>query len=383
MILDSSSNKTNRGWYIAAIALALSLYAGFPEVAYMDGLFAGGWAIVRIFSVPRPERPRALRRLGLGGVIGVILALPILVPFDDYLKVGFVGGHTAAVDGTLRLPQESLYAFFDPYVFGPIFSNTTIPSMWGEIGGYFGAGICVLALVGLFGRKLRALRIFLAAWTVVSLAGAFSFLGVRTLWNLIPLVSSSSFPRYVMASCELSIVLLAAFGLWDFTQSARAKRIYMSAGVVMVLVVLWCVNEARSYNHGMTFSTSKEHIVFVGLQFIPFIALFLLLVLGLLRRFKLTPYLIALVIVAEALLYFFVPTAESPKRSPSTTPPSSTSKHTKARNDSWTSPCSIPTGVPSSASMSSATSTCRSRAPLRISSKTSSTRALSPVTNLS
>ena len=41
MILDSSSSSSKRGWYIAAIALALSLYAGFPEVAYMDGLFAG------------------------------------------------------------------------------------------------------------------------------------------------------------------------------------------------------------------------------------------------------------------------------------------------------------------------------------------------------
>ncbi len=314
MILDSSSSPSKRGWYIAAIALALSLYAGFPEVAYMDGLFAGAWAIVRLFQVPRLQRPRALRRLGLGGVMGVILSLPVLVPFDDYLKVAFVGGHNAAVDGTLRLPHESLAAFFDPYVFGTIFSNTVVDSMWGEIGGYFGAGICVLALVGLFGPKLRTLRIFLAAWTAFAVAGAFDFLGTRFIWNLIPLVNASSYPRYVMATCELAVVVLAGLGLWDFTLSTRSKRLFTTAGVVMALVLVWCVFEARTYNKTMTFSSSKVHIVFIGLQLLPFIAIALLLVLGRLHRFRWAPFVIALVIVGEATLYFFVPTAEAPKQ---------------------------------------------------------------------
>ncbi len=314
MILDSSSSSSKRGWYIAAIALALSLYAGFPEVAYMDGLFGGAWAIVRLFNVPRLQRPRALRRLGLGGVMGVILALPVLIPFDDYLKVGFIGGHTAAVDGALRLPPESLATFFDPYVFGTIFSNTVVDSMWGEIGGYFGAGIFVLALVGLFGTKLRPLRIFLAVWTALGLAGAFDFLGAKFLWNLIPLVNASSYPRYIMPSCELAVVLLAGFGLWDFTLSTRAKRLFTTAGIFMVLVLLWCVNEARPYNKGVVFGSSKIHIVYVGLQFLPFIAVVLLLILGRLHRFRWAPFVIAVVIIGESLLYFFVPTAESPKQ---------------------------------------------------------------------
>jgi hypothetical protein len=314
MILDSSSSSSKRGWYIAAIALALSLYAGFPEVAYMDGLFGGAWAIVRLFHVPRIQRPRALRRLGLGGVVGVILALPILIPFDDYLKVGFIGGHTAAVDGTLRLPPVSLATFFDPYVFGTIFSNTALDSMWGEIGGYFGAGICVLALVGLFGSKHRPLRIFLAVWTALGLAGAFDFLGTKFLWNLIPLVSSSSYPRYIMPSCELAVVVLAGFGLWDFTLSTRAKRLFTTAGILMALVLVWCVNEARPYNDVVTYTSHRIHIIFIGLLILPFISIGLLLILGRLHRFKWTPWIIAVVIVGESLLYFFVPTAESPKQ---------------------------------------------------------------------
>src|ERR1019366_10777211 len=70
LIFDSASSNSKRGWYIAAIALALSIYAGFPEVAYFDALFGGAWAIVRLFSLPSDRRLRALRRLGLGGIVG-------------------------------------------------------------------------------------------------------------------------------------------------------------------------------------------------------------------------------------------------------------------------------------------------------------------------
>jgi len=312
MIFDSGSSSTNRGWYLAAIALALSVYAGFPEVAYTDGLFCVGWVIVRFFALPRAHRSRVLRRLGLGGVMGVILALPALVPFDDFLKVAFIGSHTSAIDGMIRLPSESISGIFDPYVFGTIFSSQNVDSFWGEIGGYFGAGICVVALVGLAGPKMRSLRIFLGAWILAGLAGAFDFLHARVIWNLIPLVNTSSFPRYVMPSCEMALVILAAFGVADIAASPRAKRLFTTAGVLMVVVLLLCVREAESYNRGVVI-TGKARVIFIGLDLLPWIALVLLLVLGRFTKYKWAPILISAVIVGEAMLYFFVPTAESPK----------------------------------------------------------------------
>ncbi|MHB8379891.1 MAG: hypothetical protein ACYDB2_08240 [Acidimicrobiales bacterium] len=312
MIIDSAPSSSKRGWYIAAIALALSMYAGFPEVAYFDGLFAATWAIVRLFSVPGEQRLRVLRRLGLGGLVGLVLSLPILVPFYDFMKVAFVGGHTASVDGVVRLPTEAISAFFDPYVFGTIFNSTNVNSVWGEIGGYFGASICAVAIVGLFGSRHRTLRVFLAVWTFVGLAGAMDFLHFRVLWNLIPLVSTASFPRYIMPSCELAIVILAGFGLVDFTQSTRAQRLLTSATALMVFVVLWCANEARPYNKGVILS-HKARIILIGLDLIPFIALAALLVVGRFYKARVTPLLIALVVVGEALLLFIVPTVGSPK----------------------------------------------------------------------
>lgn len=314
MVYDSASSAKNRGWYILAIALALSLYAGFPEVAYIDGLFVVGWAVVRFFNVPRLQRFRAARRVVLGGAMGVVLALPILVPFYDDLKVGFIGSHTSAVDGALGLPHFALPTFFDPYVYGPIFSDTRVNAMWGGIGGYFGASVCALALLGLFGSKQRPLRIFLGAWTLVAMAGTFNFLDFHKLWNLIPVVSRSSFERYSTPGCELAIIVLAAFGLYDFTQSVRAKRLLTTTTAVMVLVIVWCAYEARSYQSTVAFASRDIHIAYLGLQALPFISLFFLLVFGRLHRFSYTPFLLALVVVVESLLLFFVPQAEAPKQ---------------------------------------------------------------------
>jgi hypothetical protein len=314
MILDSGTSATKRGWYIAAIALALSMYAGFPEVAYFDALFGGVWAIVRLFSLPRAQRPRVLRRLVLGGGVGIALSLPVLVPFADFLKAAFIGSHTSTLDGVIALPHESISGLFDPYVFGTIFSNSNVASFWGEAGGYFGAGICVLALVGLFGPKQRALRIFLAVWIVAGVAGALNLLHSRDVWNIIPLVNTSSFPRYIMPSCEIAVVILAAFGLADFITSTRSKRLFTTAGVAMVLVLLGSIYEARNYNKGVVLHSHTAEIILIGLACIPWISIGLLVILGRFSKYSVTPYLIALVIVGESFLYFFAPTAESPKQ---------------------------------------------------------------------
>src|ERR1019366_8400002 len=110
-----------------------------------------------------------------------------------------------------------------------------------------------------------------------------------------------------------AIVLLAAFGLYDFATSVRAKRLLMTAAIAMLIVVSWGVVYAHSLNIALKL-TPKAHTIFVGLQFLPFIALALFLLLGSFSKARVVPLLIALVVVGESVLLFFVPTAESPKQ---------------------------------------------------------------------
>jgi hypothetical protein len=313
MIYDGARTRSNKGWYVAAIAVALSLYAGFPEVAYLDGLFCAGWAIVRFFCLPKDVRSLAAKRVGLAALVGGLLSLPGLIPFYDFLKVANVGSHNSAGQAVESLPVHALPMFFDPYVYGTIFSNPNVGTIWGGIGGYFTISVTALALLGLFGKEHRALRVFLAIWTFFGVLGALNILKVRLLWNVIPLLKNAGFARYIMPSCEISLILLAVFGIMDFATSKRAKRLFTMTTLVALLVLLWSVLEARSLNRGVPLS-HKADIILIGLDLIPFLAIFFLLVIGRLSRFKVAPLLIVLILVGESLLMFFTPTAESPKQ---------------------------------------------------------------------
>lgn len=314
MIVDSAPYPRQRGWYVAAVALALSLYAGFPEVAYFDGLFAAVFALVRLRGVAPGARVRVLRRLGAAAAVGVALALPILTPFYDFMKVAFVGAHAAAgSDSFIHLPTSALPMYFDPYVYGTIFFNPNVSLPWGNIGGYFTISVTALAILGLLGSRYRALRITAALWTLAGLAGTFSVLHARPLWNLIPLVKNASFPRYITPSCEMAMVLLAAFGLWDLISSTSARRRLGVAAALALVILLWSVHEASPFNSGLTMS-HKAHFVFVALGLIPFVVVVGYLVLSRLGRYPWMSVVVALILVGESLAMFVVPTAEAPKQ---------------------------------------------------------------------
>jgi len=312
IILERSSNRSARGWTVAVVALALSLYSGFPEGAYFDALFCALWALVRLFGLPKENRLRALRRLAAAAVLGVVLALPTLVPFLDFLRVAYVGAHTSAIDGLETMHSMAIPMLFNPYVYGTIFDNTKAIGAWDTIGGYFTVSATTLAIVGLFGTRFRGLRIMLVAWIVVGMAGTLNFLHSRVLWNVFPFVSSSAFSRYIFSSCELAIIILAVFGLTDVFESQRARLHLTYASLFMGLVLAWCWLAAEPYNRGISHHEKVRIFLFV-LALIPFATLALLIVFSRLKRVDWTRYLVAAVVVGEALFMFMVPTLGAPK----------------------------------------------------------------------
>jgi len=313
MIFDGVKGGSRKGWYVAAIALALSLYAGFPEVAYFDGLFCAGWAAVRFFSVARPDRLLAARRLCLAGVVGLLLSLPILVPFYDFMKVANVGGHAAGGDSATHLANHAISMFIDPYVYGLIFANPNASPAWGGIGGYFTFSAFALALLGLFGARLRPLRIFLGAWALVGTLSIFNVEHLRQAWNILPLASSAELSRYLMPSCEMAIVVLAGLGIMDFAKDRRAKRLFTTTTVVALAALLLAAYAAHSWNDGLTHST-KTRFVYIVLDALPFVAALMLLVVGRLHARRYAPLLVALVVAGESLLMFQVPTVGGAKK---------------------------------------------------------------------
>jgi hypothetical protein len=310
MIISSAPHRRQYGWYVAALALALSLYAGFPEVAYLDALFAGVWALVRLPSVERGTRIRTLRRLLYGAVAGTALALPILVPFRDYLSEGYVGDHTSLGE-LIHMSPRVLPMFFDPYLYGTIFSNPAASAYWDAAGGYLGASITALALAGIFGRRHRPLRIFLLVWIVLGFSGSVDLFGLRRAWNLIPLVNDAGFWRYIPASIELAAIVLAVLGLTDAVQGALARwRIAGAAGVTAAVLVILAMT-ARSVNRGVVIS-GQLRLFHAALDAIPFVSLALLVLAMVLLRGRWRTALVTVAVIGESVLLFAAPMAVAP-----------------------------------------------------------------------
>jgi hypothetical protein len=241
---------------------------------------------------------------------GMALALPIIVPFRDYLNESYVGDHTSLGE-LLHMSPRVLPMFFDPYLYGTIFSNPAADPYWASVGGYFGASVTALALAGLFGRRHRPLRIFLLAWIVLGFAGSLDVFSLRRAWNLIPLVSDAGFWRYIPASIELAAIVLAVLGLTDAAQSARARwRVAGAAGVTAVVLVVFVVTSS-SVSRGVVLS-GRLRLYHAALDAIPFVSLALLVAAVLLLRGRWRIWFAAIVVVGESVLLFVAPMAVAP-----------------------------------------------------------------------
>jgi len=176
--------------------------------------------------------------------------------------------------------------FFDPYVHGTLFTNLNVASVWGGIGGYFTASVGALGV---------ARTLWLAPSTPSHLSRRLD--DHRTLWRVellgtgagggtsSPLIENVSFGRYIMSSCELSFILLAAFGLMDLAESARAKRTLHGDDLGDALGLIWIVLASSSLNKGIIYGHRARYI-YAFLDAIPFIAIIALLVLGLLTKYR-------------------------------------------------------------------------------------------------
>lgn len=235
---EAQQRSGNRGWILLAIALALSLYAGSPETAYLDGLLVGGWSVLRAIQLRTGDWKGFAARIASGVLSALLLAAPILVAFVDYLRHADIGGHSQ-IFATYTEPGSSMPPFLLPYVYGPIFAwygrnpGGPLTVFWDSAGGYFGAVLCLLAIVGLLSRREKALKLLLAAWVLIGLARTFGVGPALTLVNLIPGVKSTAFFRYAPVSWELAVIVLASYGLESLIHERRMRVLTGAAAAVI------------------------------------------------------------------------------------------------------------------------------------------------------
>jgi hypothetical protein len=237
---SASTAGRSGGWWLIALGGALSVYAGFPETAYIDALLAVLWFAWRCGCVPRPHLRAFVAKVTLGAIVAGLLAAPLIVAFIDYLP-HTINIHQAPI-GNDHLPHAALPQLLLPYVYGPIFGfadpTGTLSDIWGSVGGYLSTSLLLFGLLGLVSPGRRGLRAILLLWIVLAVARIYGEPpGLSIVLGLLPDMSHVAFYRYSDPALELAVIVLAALGMDSLTdRPAPAWGLVAVAGVSLAVV---------------------------------------------------------------------------------------------------------------------------------------------------
>ena len=226
------------GWWLIAVALALSIYAGFPETAYVDGLLAVFWFGWRFGCAGRQSLRSFVTKAALGSIVGALLAAPVLVAFADYSAYADLGIHASNISASITLAHAALPQLLLPYVYGPVWGYGPAYPIWASLGGYLSASLLFFGLLGLISSGRRGLRFVLLAWIVLAVARMYGeppLLG--HVLGVLPGMSRVGFYRYGAPSLEMAVIVLAALGLDGLVANTIARRRVIGVTVGALLVV--------------------------------------------------------------------------------------------------------------------------------------------------
>jgi hypothetical protein len=247
------TNPSGRRSAWIALAVALMLLAGQPEIAFYALVSGGLYGIVRWVSAPplTTSLGRALARGTLGVVLGFAIAAAQLLPFAAHL-VNALHLHPAGGDMGIRDPTPGFLAV---QIFVPSFYELPTAlrirpdnGRWDLLGGYAGVLTVFLSGAGLLvppwrvRPRMRPPLIFfstLTAWLLLKNFGVppFDWIGY------LPLFDQVWTPRWGGPTWCFASAAASAFGLQrlietDVTRVTRARLAIVAAGVLLLVGVL-------------------------------------------------------------------------------------------------------------------------------------------------
>jgi hypothetical protein len=312
-IIRSRAQEGRRmGWTLMAVSVALSLYAGFPEVAFLDGLFALGWAVLRLVQLPATARLRFVRKLTVGALVGLALAAPIIVAFLDYLLRANSGAHLKGI-GEAALPGVGVYSLLMPYVYGPIFAfhaydpTNRLTAIWGNVGGFVTVTAFGLGLLALWSRRDRGLKLYLALWALLATLKTYGFGPVAKAVNLIPGITSTAFYRYATVSVEFAVIVLASYAVDDLLERSLRPRVVVVAGCIAGAVIAYFAVKSRWLVNGLVGAPGHAAAWAAVSTAWAVAAILILFGSGLLRAPRVRACLVAGIVAVDSLGMFVVP----------------------------------------------------------------------------
>lgn len=304
------------GWWLIAVAGALSVYAGFPEVAYIDALLALAWLMWRFGCLGRSRARLLAAKAAAGGLAGALLAAPLLVAFVGYLQHSEVALHGGAYYRGVHLPAAALPHLLLPYVHGPGLRYTdpglVLPGIWGNSGGYVTSSLLLCSLLGVASSRRRGLKLTLLLWTVLAISRMYGVPVVGDVLGVLPGMDQVLFARYAFASVELPIAILAGLGLNDLLSAAPGsrRRLFWSAAAALVAVAAAALAAKPLADQlGPLF---RQRPYFLGSIAWGAMAVVAIAAVALLRSYRTRVLLITALVAGDAAGLFIIPMLSAP-----------------------------------------------------------------------
>jgi hypothetical protein len=299
------------GWRLIAVAGALSVYAGFPEVAYINTLGGAFWIAWRCGCFGRQALRPFLTKVALGAVAGTLLAAPMLVAMATYLTHADLGVHTGTQLGSVHLGPSALPQLLMPYVYGQVNADPH-SVIWIRVGGYLSVTLLLFAALGLLARGRRGLKLVLVGWGLLVFARIYGVPLLGQVLGVLPQISRIQFYRYGTAALELPVILLAALGLDDLARvPAHRRRLVWGALAAIVLIGVAALG-ARPVVHSL--GTRFPHGAFFHASIVWGTAtLVAAAAVALVRGARARAALLTLIVAVDAIVLFAVPEFAAPR----------------------------------------------------------------------
>lgn len=232
------------GIALVAVGAAMSLFAGFPEVALLTFLFAGSYGAFRVAWAAVEDRrlSQAAQRcaaLAVAWACGIALAAPMILPLVEYLGLSFNIHPPERQLGLVSLPLQALAFIGVPYIAG-LPSKPIIAGAGYTVDDYSGAAVLLLAIIGLASLRRPTTPRPVVVFALVSVVGLGAKLygvpGVERVGAL-PLLVQTFIYIYATPLLSFSVALLAGAGVQTIMDGGPSRRVMSVALVTLGLYV--------------------------------------------------------------------------------------------------------------------------------------------------
>ena len=230
-----------RGWLVTSVGVALLTLAGMPEVTAVVAIVAGAYLLARLaFVAGWSQRLTLVGCWASASAVGLLVAMPALLPFFEYLSVAYTKHGADAGSAQRRLEFGRLINLGAPFLGGyPVSIDESVNSKSVD---WTGMSVIVLAVIGFAGgRRTTRPAQWAALAGVAVMAGMIYDLTYLNWTAHLPGIERVAFIRFGHPALVMMLVVLAGFGVRRIADGAVDLRraAALIAGVVTVLALSW------------------------------------------------------------------------------------------------------------------------------------------------